>query len=346
MVANPFSFCLTAQKQDAQTESITNELEHDSSQAAGGMMDGTVTQIPRPLSGTSLAMKSVGDVMLKPGKHWVGDGFHVFPVFNRKAFTRDMSPFLMFDYAAPKQFNPTQGRLGVGQHPHRGFETVTIAWQGEVEHGDHLGNRDVIGAGDVQWMTAARGIVHEEYHSREFAKTGGKFEMCQLWVNLPAKHKMDPARYQPITSNTIPTIALPSGAGYVRVIAGSYCDSVGPAQTFSPIDMWEVKLNRTGHGTDLVFPEGHNTIIFVRQGAALVGAKEQRLGEQDVALMGEVGRQVPVRAVADDTMLLVLSGQPFNEPIANRGPFCMNTQAELTQAMQDYSSRTNGFGRQ
>lgn len=302
------------------------------------------SEIPSSPNAEPLGMKTVKDVMLKPRPHWVGDGFHVLPVFNHKAFTRDMSPFLMFDYATPKEFNPTRGKLGVGQHPHRGFETVTIAWQGEVEHGDHLGNRDVIHAGDVLWMTAARGIIHEEYHSREFAKTGGKFEMCQLWVNLPQKHKMDPARYQPITSNTIPTVALDSGAGYVRVIAGSYGSAAGPAMTFSPIDLWELRLNKSGNATDLVFPVGHNTIIFVRQGAAAVGAKQHKLNAQDVALLGELGRKVPIRALADDTMLLVLSGQPFDEPIANMGPFCMNTASELRQAREDYMSRSNGFG--
>mmetsp|Transcript_79559 Transcript_79559/g.138038 ORF Transcript_79559/g.138038 Transcript_79559/m.138038 type:complete len:341 (-) Transcript_79559:223-1245(-) len=338
-----FNSCLGSQKRSSQrnSNSEATATKIDVRAAPGA----PPREIPRSLSSEPLAMKTVQDVMLKPRPHWVGDGFHVLPVFNHKAFTRDMSPFLMFDYGAPKQFNPTKGKLGVGRHPHRGFETVTIAWQGEVEHGDHLGNRDVIHAGDVQWMTAARGIIHEEYHSREFAKTGGKFEMCQLWVNLPSKHKMDPARYQPITSASIPTVALEDGAGYIRVIAGSYFDATGPAMTFSPIDMWEVRLNKSGSCTDLVFPEGHNTIIFVRQGAAVVGARESKLSEQDVALLGEVGRQVPVRALADDTMLLVLSGQPFNEPIASMGPFCMNTEKELRQAQSDYMSRSNGFGK-
>jgi len=303
-------------------------------------------EIPKSLNiDVALPAKEVHDVMLKPRPHWVGDGFHVLPVFANKAFTRAMSPFLMFDYAAPKQFNPTHGKLGVGQHPHRGFETVTIAWQGEVEHGDHLGNRDVIRAGDTQWMTAAQGIIHEEYHSREFAKTGGLFEMCQLWVNLPAKHKMDPARYQPLTGSSMPIIDLQDGVGYVKVIAGNYNGAIGLAKTFSPIDVWEVLLNSAGKGTNLVFPEGHNTIIFVRRGAAVVGASERKLNPQDVALLGETGRQVPVRAVQDDTMLLILSGEPFNEPIASMGPFCMNTQAELRQAQSDYRSRSNGFQR-
>jgi redox-sensitive bicupin YhaK (pirin superfamily) len=336
-----FKLCMNSKTKGTQRNSDTDTFSNDVKAAPGA----PPKQIPRSLDGLALTKKTVQDIMLKPRPHWVGDGFHVLPVFNQKAFTRDMSPFLMFDYALPKQFDPTKGKLGVGQHPHRGFETVTLAWQGEVEHGDHLGIRDVIRAGDVQWMTAARGIVHEEYHSREFAKAGGVFEMCQLWVNLPSKHKMDPARYQPITSSSIPIVALPSDAGYVRVIAGSYGETVGPAMTFSPIDMWEVRLSKSGACTDLVFPEGHNTIIFVRQGAAAVGERQDRLGAQDIALMGEVGRQVPIRALADDTMLLILSGQPFDEPIAARGPFVMNTNQELQQASKDYNSRSNGFGR-
>lgn len=301
-------------------------------------------EIPLSLNvDTTLPMKQVCDVMLKPRPHWVGDGFHVLPVFSKKAFSRDMSPFLMFDYGAPKEFTPTRGKLGVGQHPHRGFETVTIAWQGEVEHGDHLGHRDVIRAGDVQWMTAARGIVHEEYHSREFAKTGGTFEMCQLWVNLPSKHKMDPPRYQPISGNAIPTVDLGDGIGRVRVIAGTFAGVSGPAMTFSPIDMWEVFLNSKNKRTNLVFPEGHNTIVFVKRGEAFVG--EHMLRAQDVACLGETGRQVPVRANADETELLILSGEPFNEPIANMGPFCMNTRQELAKAQRDYQTGSNGFER-
>lgn len=317
--------------------------KHDTKAAPGA----PPKEIPRSLSGDAqLPQKHVQDIMQKPRKHWVGDGFHVIPVFASRAFTRSMSPFLMFDYAAPKHFDSTRGKLGVGQHPHRGFETVTIAWQGEVEHGDHLGNRDVIHAGDLQWMTAAKGIIHEEYHSREFAKSGGKFEMCQLWVNLPKKYKMNPPRYQAITRNTIPTVDLKAGAGYVRVLAGSFDGAVGPSKTFSPIDLWEVYLNRQNDSTELIFPGGHNTIIFVKRGAALVGSNQDKLNEQDVALMGENGRQVGVRALADNTILLVLSGEPFDEPIAHRGPFVMNTSDELRQAMTDYSSRKNGFGRQ
>lgn len=332
-----FSLCLPKTSRVTKTRTESEDVK-----AAPGAPP---KSIPRSLYSDDLPLKEVVDVMLKPRPHWVGDGFHVLPVFARKAFTRDMSPFLMFDYGAPKAFSPTKGKLGVGQHPHRGFETVTVAWQGEVEHGDHLGNRDVIHPGDVQWMTAARGIIHEEYHSREFAKAGGHFEMCQLWVNLPAKHKMDPPRYQPISAASIPVVDLEDGVGRVRVIAGQFGDAQGAAATFSPIDMWEVLLNTAGKGTNLIFPGGHNTIIFVKRGAALVGSTEKELKAQDVACMGEGGRQVPVRALEDNTELLVLSGQPFNEPIANSGPFVMNTRQELAQAQSDYQARKNGFSR-
>jgi len=291
----------------------------------------------------AMAAKKVKEVMLKPRRHWVGDGFHVYPVFAHKAFTQDLSPFLMFDYGSPEHFPPTKQQLGVGKHPHRGFETVTIAWQGEVEHGDHLGNKDVIHPGDVQWMSAAKGIVHEEYHSREFAKTGGMFEMAQFWINLPAKHKMDPPRYQPISKESIAVVDLPKGAGTVRVIAGSYEGVTGPAMTFTPIDMWEVLLQKAESSAELMFPEGHNTIVFVKRGKASVGGQGDILNEQDVALLGKVGRTVPVRALADGTELLILSGEPIEEPIAFQGPFVMNTREELMQAQVDYSRGQNGF---
>eukprot|EP00933_Yihiella_yeosuensis_P007871 TRINITY_DN113070_c0_g1_i1.p1 TRINITY_DN113070_c0_g1~~TRINITY_DN113070_c0_g1_i1.p1 ORF type:complete len:335 (-),score=67.66 TRINITY_DN113070_c0_g1_i1:457-1461(-) len=317
----------------------------DQSERTATVSSNTIGGLDASQDMSAAAAKQVVEVMRKPRRHWVGDGFHVYPVFADKAFTRDLSPFLMFDYASPEHFPPTKQKLGVGQHPHRGFETVTIAWQGEVEHGDHLGNRDVIHPGDVQWMTAARGIVHEEYHSREFAKTGGMFEMCQLWVNLPKKHKMDPARYQPISKDSIGVADLPNGAGSVRVIAGNFCGVTGPAVTMTPIDMWEILLPKADAAADLVFPPGHNTIVFIKRGKASVGAKGDKLSEQDVALMGEVGCSVPVRALVDETALLILSGEPINEPIASMGPFVMNTREELAQAQSDYMKGVNGFER-
>ena len=214
-------------------------------------------------------MKAVKSVMPAPRPHWVGDGFNVYPVFANLAFTNALSPWLMFDYAAPKRFDPTTKRLGVGQHPHRGFETVTIAFQGGVEHHDSVGNNGVIGPGDIQWMTAGRGIIHEEYHSTEFAKKGGIFEMCQLWVNLPKKDKMHAPRYQPILSEEVPVVPLAGAAaaggeeecpavGSVRVIAGELEGVRGPAQTFSPILLWDAVLTATGTPVELAVPDGYN----------------------------------------------------------------------------------------
>jgi redox-sensitive bicupin YhaK (pirin superfamily) len=282
-------------------------------------------------------------------------------VFANKAFTEDLSPFLMFDYAQPKHFPPTTKRLGVGRHPHRGFETVTLAFQGEVEHGDSQGNRGVIGAGDVQWMTAARGIVHEEFHSAEFAKRGGLFEMCQLWVNLPAAKKMIPPAYQEIKNTQIPkeklfseTCSASSGSssgiedsGYVRVIAGLYRGVRGPAHTHSAVNMWDVKISDLANVYDFEIEEGHTTLVFVRRGSVEIvtssAATNPTLNLADVAIMSLAGTKVSVRSKDPDTLLLFLSGQPLNEPIAAQGPFVMNTRAQLMQAMEDYHGRKNGF---
>lgn len=190
----------------------------------------------------------------------------MYPVFNELAFTSSVSPFLMLDYGAPKSFGPTSKKLGVGQHPHRGFETVTIAYQGEVEHGDSVGNRGVIGPGDVQWMTAASGIIHEEFHSTEFAKNGGVFEMVQLWVNLPAKNKMDPPKYQPILSGDIPHVDLDEDGSKVKIIAGDFNGVTGAASTHTPINMWDVLIKKD-HSVTLPLPEGHNTILLLRSGS-------------------------------------------------------------------------------
>ena len=323
--------------------------------------------------------------MRKPPSHWVGDGFHVYPVFENKAFTAAISPFLMFDYGAPRVFPPTKKQLGVGQHPHRGFETVTIAFQGEVEHSDSLGNRGVIGPGDVQWMTAARGIVHEEFHSKKMAAEGGTLEMCQLWVNLPAAAKMAQPKYQPILAKDIPVLPLfcpddvagagagagagaeatvssdgdaadiqsetgqegaggPSAASTVstvRVITGSYRGQAGAAATHTPMDVWDVDLGTTEKTYQLETPEGHNTLIFVRRGA--VEIMGQTLSLADLAILSLDGTLTNIRAREKHTKILVLSGLPIDEPIAARGPFVMNTQLELQQAMSDYQQGRNGF---
>jgi redox-sensitive bicupin YhaK (pirin superfamily) len=288
--------------------------------------------------------------MEKPNKHWVGDAFNVFPVFADLAFKEDLSPLLMFDYGAPKQFGPKVGQpRGVGTHPHRGFETVTIAFQGEVEHHDNKGNSGVIGPGDVQWMTAGRGIIHEEYHSQKFSKEGGTLEMCQLWVNLPKKHKMTKARYQPILNAKIPSINLPLGGETVdataRIIAGELGETEGAAKTFSPVQMWDVSLPNAGSEVDIPFPADHTCIVFVRRGSVQVlsgedgQGKTSTLGPQDVAVMRTDGSSVlRLRVVQSDSSVLIMGGEPLNEPIAARGPFVMNTQSEIQQANADYRS--------
>lgn len=260
----------------------------------------------------------------------------------------------MFDYAAPKKFPPTTQRKGVGMHPHRGFETVTVAFQGEVEHFDNKGNKGIIGDGDVQWMTAARGIVHQEYHAQEFAKKGGVFEMCQLWVNLPKEYKMVEPRYQPILNGDIPKVELmrvdkETGDcsvatledGYVRVIAGQFRDVEGPAKTFSPVNMWDVALLTKEEDFEFEIATGHTLLVFVRKGAVKVQGEELKLA--DVAIMNKSGTILTLQATQDDTSVLILSGEPIDEPIAARGPFVMNTQEELGQAMMDYRYGQNGF---
>lgn len=294
---------------------------------------------------SSSSLRAIKRVLPRQRPHWVGDGFHVFPVFADLAFTEELSPFLMFDYAAPQYFAPiTTSPRGVGQHPHRGFETVTIAFQGEVEHHDSTGNRDVIGPGDTQWMTAGRGIIHEEYHSNNFSKDGGMFEMCQLWVNLPKKHKMTPPKYQPILDKDVPIVNM--GQATVRVIAGDLQGVTGPATTFSPVQLWDLTIAKAGTIIDLSFQEGHNCIVFVRRGEIHIFGKDASsspVGPQAVALMEKNGATIRIKAMEDDTSILIMGGEPFNEPIAHRGPFVMNTWEEIQQANADFRSGRMGM---
>lgn len=266
-------------------------------------------------------------------QHWVGDGFPVRSIFSYNDRAAELSPFLLLDYAGPRSFPPTTKRLGVGEHPHRGFETVTIVYDGEVEHRDSSGGGGIIRPGDVQWMTAASGIVHEEFHSAEFAARGGPFEMIQLWVNLPKKDKMAPARYQGLTAAQIPNAALPHGAGTVRVIAGNYEGAVGAAQTFSPINVWDVQLNAESHA-DFRVPGGYTTALFVLKGRLRLPEGEL-VGEAELAVLEREGDQVVIEAL-EPTRLLLLNGQPLNEPIVGYGPFVMNTESEIRQAFLDY----------
>ena len=286
--------------------------------------------------GAEVAMKSISRIIPTTTNHWVGDGFYVKPVFNDMAFTKEISPFLMFDYAAPKEFAPSAKRRGVGVHPHRGFETVTIAFQGEVEHGDNQGNKDIIGPGDVQWMTAGKGIIHEEFISDRMTKSGGVLEMCQLWVNLPKKYKMTNPKYQAIFGKDIPSVSLSGDAGNVRIIAGSFDEITGAASTWSPVDMWDVNINPS-KSFEFMVADGHNTLVFVRKGDPKVLDKTMK--QESVALLSREGKRVKIDAEKDQpAKILILSGEPLDDPIAARGPFVMNTQEELRQAMIDYQS--------
>lgn len=267
--------------------------------------------------------------------HWVGDGFPVRSLFSYNSLGQHISPFLLLDYAGPYNFAPTTDRRGVGQHPHRGFETVTIVYEGEVEHKDSAGNGGVIGPGDVQWMTAAGGILHEEYHSAAFAKTGGPFKMVQLWVNLPAKDKMATSGYQGITNADIPVVELADNAGFARVIAGAFGDANGPARTFTPVNVWDMRINRDADLT-LPLPDGHTSILVVLSGHLTLESGEP-IGEAEALLLSRDGDSVRVRADGDTT-LLVLTGEPIDEPIVGYGPFVMNSEAEIRQAIDDVNS--------
>jgi quercetin 2,3-dioxygenase len=270
-----------------------------------------------------------------PGsQHWVGDGFPVRNLFPSNGIQLEVSPFLMLDYAGPQYFKAAAQPRGVGEHPHRGFETVTIAYQGSVAHRDSAGNSGVIYPGDVQWMTAASGVLHEEMHEAEFTRQGGTFEMIQLWVNLPAADKMSKPGYQAITREQIPVVPF-VGGGHVRVIAGSLDGTNGPAHTHTPLNVWDMEL-KAGERVELNVPDGHNTAVVLRKGDTTVnGAKLS--GEARIATLGQEGGTVVFEAAAD-SQLVLLSGEPINEPVASYGPFVMNTREEILQAVQDFNS--------
>ena len=287
-----------------------------------------------------MRMKTVLEVTSAPGRHWVGNGFPVHGMFGYHGDgVAARSPFLLLDYAAPTRFEPTDERRGVGQHPHRGFETVTIVYDGEVEHRDSVGNGGVIGRGDVQWMTAGSGILHEEFHSAEYAARGGPFEMVQLWVNLPRQDKLTAPRYQGIVAEQIPEVALPDGAGTLRVIAGDYAGNAGPAQTFSPMNVWDARL-AAGKAVELPQPDGWSTIVVVLAGTVTVNGR--RLDQRQMATLSSTGSGVSIEA-GTDAKLLLLAGEPIDEPVIGHGPFVMNSQAEIIQAIADFNS--GKFGR-
>ena len=282
-----------------------------------------------------MGTKKILDVTSAPGRHWVGNGFPVHGMFGYSGpGVAERSPFLMLDYAAPYEFQPTTERRGVGQHPHRGFETVTIVYDGEVEHRDSTGNGGIIGKGDVQWMTAAGGILHEEFHSPAYAERGGPFEMVQLWVNLPKKDKMAPAGYQGILDAQIPAVALPDDAGMLRVIAGDYDGNAGPARTFSPINVWDVRLG-AGKTASLPQPEGWTTLVVVLAGTVQLNG-ETVLRPAQMATLSTEGSDVVIEANGD-AKLLLLAGEPIDEPVVGYGPFVMNSQQEIVQAIADFN---------
>lgn len=283
----------------------------------------------------SAVTKKVERIVAPPPRHWVGDGFNVHGFFPHGPLTgARMSPFFLLDYNALTEFPPREEPFGVGPHPHRGFETVTIAYKGKVAHHDSRGNGGVIGEGDVQWMTAGSGLLHKEYHEQEYNRQGGPFQMVQLWVNLRAKDKMTEPKYQAITNAEMGRVKLPGG-GEVEIIAGEFAGVKGPASTFSPVHLYNLKLKK-GETLELDYPAGYTTAILAIEGSATFNGVET-LATDHLALFQREGEHITVTAV-EDSVLLVMSGEPLNEPIAQYGPFLMNTQEEIVQAIHDFQS--------
>jgi redox-sensitive bicupin YhaK (pirin superfamily) len=285
-------------------------------------------------------MKKVLGVHSAPPAHWVGDGFPMRSLFNYSGLGRRLSPFLLLDHAPPTRFEPAARPRGVGQHPHRGFETVTIVYQGEVAHRDSTGAGGTIGPGDVQWMTAGAGILHEELHSEAFTQRGGTIEMVQLWVNLPAADKMTAPGYQTILDAQIPVVELPDGAGRVRVIAGEFDGHSGPARSYTPMDVLDMRISQ-GASARMPTHDGHTLALVVLHGTVLVNGSDIAREGQLVHLE-RAGSGVEIEANSDASVLW-LSGEPIDEPVVGHGPFVMNSQVEIAQAIDDFNS--GRFGR-
>lgn len=286
-------------------------------------------------------MKKIQGIYGAPRGHWVGDGFPVRSLFSYDRHGADhLSPFLLLDHAGPHDFPPASRPRGVGAHPHRGFETVTLVYKGELEHRDSTGSGGRIGEGDVQWMTAGAGIVHEEFHSSDFTAQGGTLEMVQLWVNLPAEHKSAPAAYQTLLDADIPRVALPDRAGELRVVAGKYRGHEGPAHTFTPIEVWDLRLAAGGE-TSLQVPEGHTTLLVVLEGTVQVNG-DAVVRDAGLVCFERQGDEIRLEA-NNDAKLLLLAGAPLGEPVVGYGPFVMNSEAEIHQAFADFQA--GKFGR-
>ncbi len=285
-----------------------------------------------------MANKKVLDIIRNVSPHWVGDGFPVRSLFSYNYQPEQSDPFLLLDYAGPAQFPPAEKRRGVEVHPHRGFETVTIVYQGELAHRDSSGNAGSIGPGDVQWMTAASGVVHEEFHSDRFTKNGGPFEIVQLWVNLPAKEKMSKPRYQELQAANIPTVELANGTGSLRIIAGEYAGTKGPARTVTPVNLWDLKL-KAGSSVELPIPVGHTAMLVTQKGKLLVN--DTPVVAVELAHLDRTGDTLSLKAEMD-SQALILTGEPLNEAIVGHGPFVMNTREEISQAIRDYQAGRMG----
>lgn len=281
--------------------------------------------------------KTVKSVLPSPPTHWVGDGFPVSTVFSPQSVGERLSPFVLFDYATSARFEPAAAPRGVDTHPHRGFETVTVVYQGELEHRDSAGNSGSIGPGDVQWMTAASGVLHEEKHSADFTRRGGVLEMAQLWVNLPSRHKMSAPRYQDLRGDAMPTVELPGAA--VRVIAGDFNGTKAAARTFSPVVLWDTRLG-DGATLQIPVPDGYSAALFVRSGSLRIGGTHTAR-ERQLAILDRGGEGVAVEA-AGETEFLFLGGEPIDEPVVAYGPFVMNTKQEIQAAVSDL--RAGKFG--
>jgi redox-sensitive bicupin YhaK (pirin superfamily) len=285
--------------------------------------------------------REIEGIYRAPGLHWVGDGFRVAGYFSAiPDAVRKLDPFLLLDYHPEYVYSPTSQQRGVGVHPHRGFETVTFAFQGSVAHHDSAGGGGVIGPGDVQWMTAASGILHKEYHEESYSRRGGPFQMVQLWVNLPRAHKLSPPRYQPITSARIGVATLANRSGTVRVIAGEFAGVRGPAMTFTPINIYDARLSARGQ-VDFSFPAPETAALLVMKGeVAINGASKAQ--ENDFVLFENAGERISIVA-SSDAQLLVLNGMPIAEPVVQHGPFVMNTEQEIREAFADFSRGKFGY---
>jgi redox-sensitive bicupin YhaK (pirin superfamily) len=281
-------------------------------------------------------IKTIEQIIAPPPPHWVGDGFHVNNFFpgNTNISLQRMSPFFLLDYNAKVVFQPSEQPHGVGVHPHRGFETVTLAYQGKVAHHDSAGNSGIIDQGDVQWMTAASGVLHKEYHEKEWGKKGGIFQMVQLWVNLPAKFKMSPPKYQALRQEEFGKFILPNSTGVIEVIAGNFKGAKGAAFTFTPIEMYNVRLN-PGAISEFEFPEHYNTGFLIIEGNVKIN--DQLIATNHFVLFNNKGTDIQI--ISDEgAIVLVLSGEPINEPIMSYGPFLMNTKQEILQAYEDLNA--------